>query len=73
MEDVFFRWVSQLGFPIVVASFVLFRLNGKVGQLADAMKALAEALREHNKQSEHIERRLEHLEYQETRAKTGGF
>lgn len=59
--------VGDLGFPIAVASFVLIRLNGKVGKLADAMHRLADALDKHNERTDRIERRLEHLEYQERR------
>lgn len=72
MEDLLVRLIGDVGFPIAIASFVILRLNGKVGKLADAMKDLAEALREHNRQSEGIERRLEHLEYQDHVTKTGG-
>ena len=76
MEDTIVRLVGDLGFPIAVASFVLFRLNGKVGKLADAMMKLADALRAHTEQSKQqtdgIERRLELLEREEHFRKTGG-
>jgi len=76
MEDTFVRLVSNLGFPIAVASFVLFRLNGKMAQVAGAMMELANALRDHAKQSKQqtdgIERRLEALEREEHFRKTGG-
>ena len=76
MEDTFVRLVSNLGFPIAVASFVLFRLNGKVQKLADAMTKLADALRGHTEQSKQqtdgIERRLEALEREKHFRKSGG-
>lgn len=34
--------VSQIGFPIVVAMFVLYRMNGKLERLASAMEKLCE-------------------------------
>ena len=44
--------IQNVGFPIAVASYVLFRMNGKIGKLTDAVKdntdatkALSEAVR----------------------------
>lgn len=34
-------FIKDVGFPIAVAAWVLIRLNGKVGKLADAMTTLA--------------------------------
>ena len=39
--------IASLGFPIVVAMFVLVRLNGKLDRLANAMTPLAERLDKH--------------------------
>ncbi len=76
MEDTFVRLIGDVGFPIAVAAFVLVRLNGKVGKLADAMKDLANALTKHTDQSQivltDLTRRLEHLEYEDYHKKSGG-
>ena len=38
--DKLIQYISQLGFPIVVASFLLFRTNGKIEKLKDAITEL---------------------------------
>jgi hypothetical protein len=37
MDLDYVKIIQDVGFPIAVAAFVLVRLNGKVGKLADAM------------------------------------
>ena len=38
MEEVFFKWVSQVGFPIVVAGYVLIRIEPRLNKLNDTIK-----------------------------------
>jgi hypothetical protein len=38
--------IQQVGFPIAVAGYVLYRLNGKIGALTEAMLALRDEIRE---------------------------
>jgi len=44
------RWavwaIQQVGFPIAVCVYVLYRLNGKIGALTDAMLAAVSAFRD---------------------------
>lgn len=40
------RFVSTVGFPVAVASFFLWRMNGKLGRLATAVEENTTATRE---------------------------
>lgn len=40
MEEVFFKWIPQVGFPIVVAAFVLIRIEPKLTKLTEAITSL---------------------------------
>ena len=42
--DKLIQYISQVGFPIVVASFLLLRTNGKMDKLKDAILELKEAV-----------------------------
>jgi len=42
--DKLIQYISQLGFPIVVASFLLIRTNGKMDKLKEAILELKEAV-----------------------------
>ncbi len=42
--DKLIQYISQVGFPIVVASFLLIRTNGKMDKLKDAILELKEAV-----------------------------
>jgi len=42
--DKLIQYVSQVGFPIVVASFLLLRTNGKMDKLKEAILELKEAV-----------------------------
>ena len=46
--DKLIQYISQVGFPIVVASFLLLRTNGKLEKLKDAITELREAIQELN-------------------------
>jgi len=46
--DKLIQYISQVGFPIVVASFLLLRTNGKIEKLKDAIAELREAIQELN-------------------------
>ncbi len=43
IEDLL-RLIGQVGFPIVVASYLLIRNNGKIDKLKDAIIELKEAI-----------------------------
>jgi len=40
MEEIFFKWIPSVGFPIVVAVFVLIRLEPKIEKLVKAITEL---------------------------------
>ena len=40
-------FISAVGFPITVAAFVLFRMNGKFDKLRKSIDKLIEALERH--------------------------
>jgi hypothetical protein len=40
MEEIFFKWIPQVGFPIVVAAFVLIRIEPKLTKLIEAITTL---------------------------------
>ena len=40
MEEMFFKWIPQVGFPIVVAAYVLIRIEPRLNKLKDAVNAL---------------------------------
>ncbi|NLI56538.1 YvrJ family protein [bacterium] len=42
--DKLIQYISQLGFPIVVASFLLIRTNGKLDKLKDAIQDLKNSI-----------------------------
>ncbi len=42
--DKLIQYISQVGFPIVVVSFLLIRTNGKMDKLKEAILELKEAV-----------------------------
>jgi len=42
--DKLIQYISQVGFPIVVASFLLLRTNGKLDKLKDAIQELKNSI-----------------------------
>ena len=47
--------ISQVGFPVVVAAFVLIRMNGKFDKLRESIDRLIETLNRHAKEKEEVE------------------
>jgi hypothetical protein len=47
MFEDFITLVKEVGFPIAVASFVLFRLNGKLDRLTNAIEKLMHRMEQH--------------------------
>ena len=46
MEEIFFKWIPQVGFPIVVAAYVLIRIEPRLNKLADAILKLVPIIKE---------------------------
>jgi len=40
MEEIFFKWIPQVGFPIVVAIYVLVRQEPKLNKLSKSVTKL---------------------------------
>ena len=40
MEEIFFKWIPQVGFPIVVAGYVLLRIEPKLSKLIEVLSEL---------------------------------
>ena len=40
MEEIFFKWIPQVGFPIVVAAYVLIRIEPRLNKLTEALGKL---------------------------------
>ena len=38
MEEIFFKWIPTVGFPIVVAGYVLIRIEPRLNKLNDTIK-----------------------------------
>ena len=52
--DTFLKLIGEVGFPIVVATYLLLRTNGKMDKLKDAILELKEAV---NLLKEELQRR----------------
>ena len=52
MMQEFGNLISQVGFPIVVAAFVLFRMNGKFDRLRESIDRLIERMDRHAEERE---------------------
>lgn len=50
MIDEFITLIKEVGFPIAVASFVLFRMNGKLDKLTKAIEKLTERMARHQEE-----------------------
>jgi len=46
VEDVFFKWIPSVGFPVVVAAYVLIRIEPRLNKLADAINKLIPIIKE---------------------------
>ena len=55
MEEVFFKWIPQVGFPIVVAAFVLIRIEPKLTKLIEAITTLIPIVSASSDNVKHVE------------------
>jgi len=46
VEELFFKWIPQVGFPIVVAAYVLIRIEPRLNKLSDAIIKLIPIIKE---------------------------
>lgn len=52
MIDEFVTLIKEVGFPIAVASFVLFRMNGKLDRLTKAIEKLTQRMEHHQEKED---------------------
>lgn len=55
----FFQAISNYGFPIVVAGYLLFRFEGKIEKLGDSMSNLETAINDLIKEVHSLRKRKE--------------
>lgn len=58
MEEIFFKWIPQVGFPIVVAAFVLIRIEPKLSKLIEAITKLVPLIEQETQNGKEIKQSL---------------
>jgi len=58
MEEIFFKWIPQVGFPIVVAGFVLIRIEQKLSKLIEAITKLVPLVEQETQNGKEIKQSL---------------
>jgi len=54
MEEIFFKWIPQVGFPIVVAAYVLIRIEPRLNKLTDAINKLMPIIKEDSENTKDV-------------------
>lgn len=54
MEEILFKWIPSVGFPIVVAAFVLIRIEPKLARLIEAVTELVPLVKQETQNSKNI-------------------
>jgi len=49
VEEILFKWIPQVGFPIAVAAFVLIRIEPKLAKLIEAITQLTSIVQQDSK------------------------
>ncbi len=55
MEEILFKWIPTVGFPIVVAAFVLIRIEPKLTKLIEAITTLIPIVKVSSDNVKHVE------------------
>ncbi len=55
MEEILFKWIPTVGFPIVVAAFVLIRIEPKLTKLIEAITTLIPIVKASSDNVKHVE------------------
>ena len=58
MEEILFKWIPQVGFPIVVAAFVLIRIEPKLTKLIEAITELVPLVKQETQNGKDIKESL---------------
>jgi len=61
MEEIFFKWIPQVGFPIVVAAYVLIRIEPRLNKLADAISKLIPIIKEDSENTKDVKNAIGEL------------
>ena len=54
MEEIFFKWIPQVGFPIVVAAYVLIRIEPKLSKLIKAITELTPIVKQDSENTKDV-------------------
>lgn len=55
MEEILFKWIPTVGFPIVVAAFVLIRIEPKLTKLIEVITTLIPIVKASSDNVKHVE------------------
>ncbi len=61
MEEIFFKWIPQVGFPIVVAAYVLIRIEPRLNALATCVKDLTSIVSTDSRNTEGVKNAIDKL------------
>lgn len=61
MEEIFFKWIPQVGFPIVVAGYVLIRIEPRLNALTTCVKDLTAIVSADSKNTEGVKNAIDKL------------
>ena len=61
MEEIFFKWIPQVGFPIVVAAYVLIRIEPRLNKLSDAIIKLIPIIKEDSENTKDVKNAIGEL------------
>ena len=61
MEEIFFKWIPQVGFPIVVAAYVLIRIEPRLNKLSDGIIKLIPIIKEDSENTKDVKNAIGEL------------
>ena len=54
MEEILFKWIPQVGFPIAVAAYVLIRIEPKLSKLIEVITELIPIVKEDSQNTKDV-------------------
>ena len=61
MEEILFKWIPQVGFPIAVATYVLIRIEPRLNKLSDAILQLLPVIEEDSSNTKDVKEAITEL------------
>jgi hypothetical protein len=58
MEEILFKWIPQVGFPIVVAGYLLIRIEPKISKLVEAITELIPIVKQDSTNTEDMKKAI---------------